>query len=1249
MTVSSEQRGGLSRAVSRLRVLFEDDFAALLEGTFGIHVSGRRAGEIEDPDALSLSAHELSARAELVGVVEYLQEEGLGPVEAVERLLREATFTTVNRLLAVRVAEAIGVLPLSLSEGRSSSGFVETLEVFPLLRDADASGGYWSYLQVCGDELSHAVPRLFDRRHPLSVLVPSSETLDAAIEVLADPGLVGVWVEPETLGWSYQFFNTQEERVEAKTQDDPHALAVRTQFFTPSYVVDFLVENTLGRRLRESGSELKLPLLIGEIEEGAPPLNLDDVSVLDPAVGSGHFLLGAYDLLERAWGEQGIKPAEAASRILGSLFGVDIDARAAQVAQAVLYLRARRSAPVGVLDPPRIVTARALPKDPDVWDEVIHDVPPFVRDVVQGLREVLEQAPVLGSLLKPEEYLREAIGERLVTPRLGDEALGSFEDVENRVLDAARRVAAETTSSPAERLFAADATDALRFAEIVTRRYDTVLMNPPFGNSLGSAAPWLKKAYGNHATELYSAFAQAGIDLINPDGYMGALAARPGFFLRTFETWRSEFVIPRLVAVADLGFGAVEDAVIEIIAYACASSPSDGSATYLRLLNERDKVYAMSNPKPIDIFEMSPVEFERIPGTPLAYWVSPTLRDLFDLPRFGDSVDVQFGASSKSDFRFLRLWWEVAPGAIGRRARWAPFAKGGEYAPYYADLHLVIDWEDDARRIAESVTSRYAYLDGNAEWVLHRQSRHFDAGLTYTRFTTSDFGPRVLPAGSVFSDQGLGIFAGDDRSELLGILGYLNTRVARYLLDLQLAAGEGTQAGTPGRKYEIAKVQTLPLVIPDGVAEEVGRLVSYHRAPLTADETSHSFISGSDSPRLDSVPSATEALEASLRVDLEVLERLSLTDEARRALRAERGLHPVEYAKSNGLSTPDLERLWMLSLTDLAKEAVDRRGGARHLAVQSYWVDRRLELVCHILEAHPSSVLQAVSELGLPQSATSPPLDVSYLIGGGFGRWDVRIGRDPGLAVPLGDPFDPLPVCPPGMLTGEDGLSVTRAPDGYPISLPPDRVLHDDPGHEWDVVSQMESVAESLFDDPDDELREALSYLKAKDLRSYLRSKFFSQHLSRYSKSRRKAPIYWYLAVPSKEWGLWVYAPWLSREQLFAIARAAQEKMRRLADEASQLRRDVEAGGGRADRERLEAVEALMEEVEEFRRAADSVAQSGWEPDLNDGIILNAAPLQELFADKKWRTDVEKHRKKMINGDYSWATVQTAYYDRIES
>jgi hypothetical protein len=190
----------------------------------------------------------------------------------------------------------------------------------------------------------------------------------------------------------------------------------------------------------------------------------------------------------------------------------------------------------------------------------------------------------------------------------------------------------------------------------------------------------------------------------------------------------------------------------------------------------------------------------------------------------------------------------------------------------------------------------------------------------------------------------------------------------------------------------------------------------------------------------------------------------------------------------------------------------------------------------------------------------------------------------------------------------------------------------------------VETAVAMVFDEQDEEIRWALRILGATDLRSYLRSSFSGLHTVRYTKSRRKAPIYWYLAIPSKEWGLWLYAPALSREQLFAVARTAQEKVRRLAQEAAQLRRDLGSGEDRSIRERLEAVESISREVAEFSGVIDRVAQSGWEPDLNDGIILNAAPFEELFADAKWRKDVAEHRRKMEEGKYPWATVQQIYF-----
>lgn len=1168
MTVSAEQRAALARAVSGLRRIFEADYAALAEGKFGIHLAGRRAGEVEDATALSLSAHDLAARSELVGVVEYLRGEGLGAREAVERMVREAVFTTVNRLLAVRVAEAIGVLPQSLAEGSRSEGFAEAVEAFPLLRDADESGGYWTYLQICGDELSHPVPRLFDRRHPLSALVPSSDALDRAVEIMTDPILRHVWSEPEALGWSYQFFNTDHDRRTArfdsagkeKPPGTSYELAVRNQFFTPRYVVDFLVENTLGRRLCESGFGVDLPLLLGELDSNAPALDLDRVSVLDPAVGSGHFLLGVYDVLERAWANQGVGPADAAPRILRALYGIEIDQRAAQVAQTVLYLRARRSAPDGKLESPVIVTARSLPRDPEVRLEVLEEQPHIVRDLVNELSEALELAQELGSLLKIESVVSSALGQRMRTPKLGDDASGSFEAIEAAVLGVAGEVAGRSAATPAERLFVADVLDAMRFVDICTRRYDVVLMNPPFGKPVPETRPYLEETYPGLANDIYAAFTARGRAWLTDGGLLGAITSRTGFFLPRFKRWRAGEILPGLVCLADLGQG-VLDATVEVAAYIVKAGMNRAPICVLPLLDDQDKEAALRKWSSGDLISITASQIEAMPDGVVAYWLPDSLRDLYtNFPALDSgSTIVRRGPYNGDGFRYNRAWWEVTGVRPTGNLQWVPFAKGGEYTPYRPDVHLVVAW--DAKR---GTFTDFRGRPGRATDRPENLQHFFKPGLTWTQRTQKGLSVRVLPAGCIFSDKGPAILA-KSRDTLFGTLGYLNSRLGRTLANALAAFGS----------YNVGFLQSMP---------NLGDLLS------------------AEVPKIEGI---------------------------------------VKTARAVGVDETSVEFLRVESL-DIRRELMAEMRAA-------------MADVDHALESKLPLSASAISLLETQQQPDWVELDevtaseqlVSYLVGCAMGRWDIRVGRDPSLAPAVGEPFDALPACPPGMLTVEDGMPAAATPDRYPLRLPPDRILHDDPGHEWDVAAAVDAAAAALLEDVDAELRRTLQHLKAEEMRTYLRNSFFPSHLGRYTRSRRKAPIYWYLAVPSRDWGLWVYSPSLSREQLFAITRAAQEKLRRLSHREAQLRRDLERAGGRDVRERLETVEALARELEIFHKKSEAVAQSGWEPDLNDGIILNAAPLEELFADAKWRKDISEHREKLEKGEYPWATVQRNYFDRL--
>jgi hypothetical protein len=586
--LDAAERTKLDRLISRARAVLETDLATHAEGRFGIHPDGTIEAEAALPD----NTTDKNTRSDLEQIVAHLQTLGEDPPGAVARMLREAAFTHLNRLIAIRIAEAIGLLPESLANGPQSRGFRDLGEIMPIL-----AGDYRAYLRLCGDELAADAPVLFDPRNPLLALEPSTAAFDELVTLLADPSTAEIWRAPDALGWAYQFFNTADERHqmrEAQAPRNSRELAVRNQFFTPRYVVDFLVHNTIGRRLIESNptSPLlnELSMLIDPPTEPGPALELEDVKCLDPACGSGHFLLGCYDVLERAWEIAGVSASESAPRIVASLWGVDIDARCAQVASAVIVLRARRHCRDLVLPRPNIITARGLPGGSAGLPPGL-DLTTAQRDLIDRISNVLANAPVLGVLLQAEKILDREIrhsqfGGQQGTLPLNDEAAAT---TEHDLLNHLQAIADQASSSVVERLLAAEADDAIRLIDVVRQRYDAVLMNPPFGapvpetkRYLNATYPWLPGS-----ANLYAAFVGRGLELCKPEGYLGAITSRAGLFIKTLEKWRRSVVLGnRLIALADLGYRVMHQAKVEAAAYVIGPGRpgSQHKAVFARIL-----------------------------------------------------------------------------------------------------------------------------------------------------------------------------------------------------------------------------------------------------------------------------------------------------------------------------------------------------------------------------------------------------------------------------------------------------------------------------------------------------------------------------------------------------------------------------------------------------------------------------------------------------------------------------------------
>ncbi len=630
-------RNKLQRATQAARALIEDEYGEQLEGTFDLRLDGTSPSEPGE----HLDAHQQVLWNKLVAAIGHLEAGGEKKPEAVQAYLREAAFTTLNRFVALKMLEARGLVLESVSQGDQSSGFKEFTGLAPGLVQLP-DNGYRLYIESLFDEVGREVRVLFDRRDPASLLWPRRQALHELLEILNAPELTSVWIEDETIGWVYQYFNGEDERKAMREASqaprNSRELAVRNQFFTPRYVVQFLVDNTLGRiwfEMMRGETSLKiLDYLVrrqyevflddgeavpeepegvnfGETPEHPFPVPFRakkdprDLKILDPACGSGHFLLYTFDLLltiyEEAWQDDRAAPSEMSGETLRAdypeldalraaapelilrhnLHGIDIDPRAAQIAALALWLRAQRAFQEAefsrtqrpAITKTNIVVAEPMPGEADLREAFVSALEPKLAKLIERVFDNMNLAGEAGYLLRIAEQIEGSI--RQVYGGVG----GLYEQSEeSEWAQAARdlRTALETftihataNEAFARRLFAGDAARGLGFIDVCSQRYDTILMNPPFGAFSLGTRDWAKTAYPRTKNDIYAAFVERGIEILHPRAHLGAITSRSGFFLSSFQKWREEVLLEKAppVVVADLGYGVMDDAMVEAAAY----------------------------------------------------------------------------------------------------------------------------------------------------------------------------------------------------------------------------------------------------------------------------------------------------------------------------------------------------------------------------------------------------------------------------------------------------------------------------------------------------------------------------------------------------------------------------------------------------------------------------------------------------------------------------------------------------------
>lgn len=796
---------------------------------YGIAAEGVPNAAADAVGALPLSPIEREQRAELLQLQAKLGEGDTAHGNA--RLKERAAYTWFNRMVAIRFMELRDFLPsrvrmFSRPDGSFGSQAVD--EALDLEIEGLNAARVLQLKQVSDDEALFRYLFLAQCQELASCIPNVFEPVDSALELLlpdrlmARDGVAQAMVEDipeedwlthvEILGWMYQYYNSQakDDFFKSKAKATADTLPVATQLFTPEWIVRYMVENSLGRLWMlnnpQSGLRERMEYYIepdAEHEDFICINGPEEITLCDPACGSGHILVYAFDLLFAMYEERGYREREIPQLILqNNLTGLEIDPRAAQIASLALAMCARehdrrffgRGVQVNInVVAPVHIDAEELPVDAPLLDQ------PQLIDALAHLDEI-------GSLLNPTEAELAAVG---------------------ATADQLAQVAAND-------MFAASAAEKLQQAkvtcELLAKRYTCVVANPPYmgSSSFGPfMSKWVKKNYSDVKSDLCTCFIERGFGLAVNRGYAAMVTMQSWMFLGSFEKMRSALIDNKtIVSMAHLGpraFDAIGGEVVNVTADVIYNGHACVNGAYMRLVDingsdaKRQKLLeAIKDPDCGWFYRRDADTFKQIPGTPIAYWASEmTYKAFSSNEKIREHAWGCNGMTTGENDRFLRLWFEVgnsstdycsssASDAKQSGATWFPYNKGGDFRKWYGNEEWVIDWKDDGKRARD-----YGHL------VPRSQKYMFLPEITWSKISSGHAAFRHKDKGHLFDVAGLCLFPNEEYTSL-SLLAFCNSSVAQSFLSFLC----------PTLNFEVGGVCSMPLVDLGGVRDEVDCLAS---------------------------------------------------------------------------------------------------------------------------------------------------------------------------------------------------------------------------------------------------------------------------------------------------------------------------------------------------------------------------------------------------------------------------------------
>lgn len=798
-----------------------------------------------------------------------------------DQVIEETAYTWFNRIIAIRFMEVNDYLPtrvrvLSSENGGLTPDIVthsldvelnltaEEQEKVQKAKDANKYDEAYRilFIKQC-NELNDILPGLFERTDDyMELLLKVSYTGDSVIRLLVDSVAednfnVETEGQVEIIGWMYQYYNSELKddtfaKLKKNIKITKERIPAATQLFTPDWIVRYMVENSVGRvwidhlravdssveekakaeeygwkyYLPEAEQEEEVAKELVEVRKSYKDIMPQDITCIDPCMGSGHILVYMFDVLMDIYKSEGYSERDAVFDILEkNIFGLDIDRRAYQLSYFALMMKGRGYGGRRFFRGKEDENGERIPVVPHVY--AIEESNSIGRDQLKyygagldelsknnaitqmnGLLDTLTDAKEYGSILNVENYDWKVL-----------KAFVSEVDTDGQMtFDSMGAVASQKLL-----------TRLVEIGEVLARKYDAVVTNPPYMGAGGMSDRlllFIKKHYADSKADLFAVFIEKCEEISKKNAYVSMITQNAWMFLASFEKLRHSLEKVTTVSMLHLGAHAFDEIGGEVVQTSAflnrTTDTTNYEGTYIRLVNfvgeeakAQKALEAFADYNSVLRYGAKKSDFRKIPGMPYAYWGGQRLYKVFEVSEPLKSYGrVTLGMRTGDNNRFLRLWFEVdknklktdsksATDAQQSHRKWFPYNKGGEFRKWYGNLDYVVNWEDDGNEIKENTRRVYPELGDDLGWKITSEDRYFYKGLAWSRISSSNFGVRLVGTNLIFDTAAPMFFPDEDKLEYFA--GLMCSRVASYILNML----------NPTLTFQVGDVAKLPIIIDE--------------------------------------------------------------------------------------------------------------------------------------------------------------------------------------------------------------------------------------------------------------------------------------------------------------------------------------------------------------------------------------------------------------------------------------------------